>query len=193
MARKNALTLHAPRSHARRRRNLFGCGSAALGYVRGSRGDMISQSDRRPPIIASRRFSPWLALGAVAGLALFFYAFDPRSHAFYLPCPLNRLTGLECPACGSQRAVHQLLHGNFEAAVRLNALFVTLLPVMIWYGARALLRVTSGRDLPMICNGRAWLWLLAALVVTFGVYRNLRSRLDGPDTTIVRASRAPPS
>ncbi|MBI2838213.1 MAG: DUF2752 domain-containing protein [Acidobacteria bacterium] len=153
---------------------------------------MISQTGRQSPIIASRRFSPWLALGALSGTALFFYAFDPRNHDFFLPCLLNRLTGLECPACGSQRAVHQLLHGNFEAAVRLNALFVTLLPVMIWYGARMLLRVTSGRELPMVCNGRAWLWLLAALVVTFGVYRNLGPRIDGTDATIVRASRAPP-
>lgn len=153
---------------------------------------MISQVGQRPPIIASRRFFPWLVLGAVAAVALCFYYLDPSSHAFYLPCPLQTLTGLECPGCGSQRALHQLLHGNFHAAVRLNPLFVTLLPLLIWYGARTLLRKSSGLELPIVCSGRAWVWVLVIVIVTFGIYRNVHARFDGNDEASVRSSRAPP-
>lgn len=34
---------------------------------------------------------------------------DNPSEAF-LKCPLHALTGLQCPLCGSQRAIHHLLH-----------------------------------------------------------------------------------
>ena len=40
------------------------------------------------------------------------------------------LTGLKCPGCGSQRAVHALLHADFAAAWGYNALLVVSVPVV---------------------------------------------------------------
>ena len=56
-----------------------------------------------------------LALFALASLLLLFL-FDPSTHAFYPPCPLHALTGLDCPTCGGLRAAHLLLHGHLRAA-----------------------------------------------------------------------------
>ena len=63
----------------------------------------------------------------VAVLFLFFI-FDPESHPFFPQCPFLVATGLECPGCGSQRAIHQLLHLNIMGALKQNAFMVVALP-----------------------------------------------------------------
>lgn len=50
-------------------------------------------------------------------------------------CVLRQTTGVSCPGCGTQRAVHALLHGDIAAAWGFNALFVVLIPVvafLVW-------------------------------------------------------------
>ena len=54
-----------------------------------------------------------------AGILLLFF-FDPATAGFYPPCLFKTLLGVPCPGCGSLRAAHQLLHGNFQEAWALN-------------------------------------------------------------------------
>ncbi|MDE5732371.1 MAG: DUF2752 domain-containing protein [Bacteroidales bacterium] len=42
------------------------------------------------------------------------------------------LTGLKCPGCGSQRALHQLLHLNIAEAIEYNALMVFSIPILLF-------------------------------------------------------------
>lgn len=69
------------------------------------------------------------------GLAVLYYAVDPR-HCAWLPhCPFRMLTGWECPACGGQRALHSLLHGRLDEALRFNPFLVIAVPylaVAVW-------------------------------------------------------------
>lgn len=53
---------------------------------------------------------------------------DPARFAFP-QCPMKFITNLQCPGCGSQRAMHQLLQGNIFNAFQLNLLF---LPALIY-------------------------------------------------------------
>ena len=46
-------------------------------------------------------------------------------------CMFHELTGWDCQGCGSQRMLHALLHGNIAEAWHHNALFVTLIPILI--------------------------------------------------------------
>ena len=55
-------------------------------------------------------------------------------------CMFHELTGLECPACGNQRALHALLHGNIKSAFSYNPLFVISLPYLF------LLLVSAGNS-----------------------------------------------
>lgn len=50
-----------------------------------------------------------------------------------IPCLFRRLTGLSCPACGTQRALFSLLHGDPLAAWHFNYLlpFITLLLITL--------------------------------------------------------------
>ncbi len=78
-----------------------------------------------------------VAGGAVAaGIGLLF--FDPNgSGSIWPPCPLFALTGIQCPACGSTRMVHALLHGDLATAWHLNAvMLVAGLPLLGWLWLR---------------------------------------------------------
>ncbi|MBQ2372977.1 MAG: DUF2752 domain-containing protein [Bacteroidales bacterium] len=41
------------------------------------------------------------------------------------------LTGYPCAGCGSQRAIHALLHFDFRTAVEHNALVVVFIPLLL--------------------------------------------------------------
>jgi hypothetical protein len=102
------------------------------------------------------------ALGVGAVLALVFF-FNPATTHLLPTCPFHALTGLYCPGCGSTRALHRLMHGDVEAALRFNPLMVATLPVL----GVLLIRRDSATVRPV------WIWLLLAVVIGYGVLRNI--------------------
>ncbi len=49
-----------------------------------------------------------------------YYLVNPEGVWWFPKCKLYQLTGLKCPICGLQRAIHQFLNGNFIAAFQYN-------------------------------------------------------------------------
>lgn len=119
------------------------------------------------------------AVAAAAALALLLR--DPHRPGSWGWCPLHRLTGLACPFCGGLRAVWDLEHGRFEAAVASNVLVVALLPGCVVLGLRWLLACwRAGQPLPApMPAGRRGIGL-AALLVAYAVVRNLPGVPLGP-------------
>ena len=72
---------------------------------------------------------PLLLVGIVV-LAIVYYRVSPTTSAFFPKCAFLLLTGLKCPGCGSQRAVHALLHADLASAFAHNALLVLSLPYL---------------------------------------------------------------
>lgn len=73
-----------------------------------------------------------IAIALVAVILLFvFYTLDPGEQPFFPRCPFLLLTSYECPGCGSQRAIHSLLHFDFKAAFRYNTLMVLAIPYIL--------------------------------------------------------------
>jgi hypothetical protein len=48
------------------------------------------------------------------------YYLNPTQYWFMPKCPFKMITGLSCPGCGIQRAIHALVHGEFAEAIRYN-------------------------------------------------------------------------
>ena len=66
-------------------------------------------------------------------LGLFvYYCFDPLESVLFPKCPFLVFTGYKCPGCGTQRALHCLLHFNFREAVGYNAFMVFSLPLLLF-------------------------------------------------------------
>jgi len=112
------------------------------------------------------------ALLLLVGLALLF-RFNPTQVPLFPKCAFNAWSGWDCPGCGGQRAVHQLLHGHWLAALRCNALLIGLLPIALWYFVSWLLKACRQRPLPMPLKHHLWPWVLCSLVIVFAVVRNL--------------------
>ncbi len=74
-----------------------------------------------------RLFGACIAVLAVAGV---YYFLDPLRVVWTPQCPFRLLTGWDCPACGSQRALHAALHGEFAAALRFNPFLAVSLPYL---------------------------------------------------------------
>ena len=60
-----------------------------------------------------------------------FYFLDPARYLFIPKCPFKLLTGLSCPGCGFQRALHAFLHGHFAEAIGYNWFLIASLPYAI--------------------------------------------------------------
>lgn len=86
--------------------------------------------------------------------------------AFLLKCPIKSATGLNCPGCGSQRAVVALVTGHFRDAFRYNAI-VFIVPIFM-YLANHPPRGIDRSQFRICLIGFA-----AALSTTYTILRNL--------------------
>ena len=86
---------------------------------------------------ASAIFPILLIAAFAAGIIIFYTLIDTSLHIWTLKCPLHLLTGLDCPVCGLQRAIHALLHGDIELSLKYNAFFVISLPYLIALSCRS--------------------------------------------------------
>ncbi|MDX1511078.1 MAG: DUF2752 domain-containing protein [Nitriliruptorales bacterium] len=113
------------------------------------------------------------AAAAAGGSALAWVAnVSPHEAGHYPSCAFLALTGLQCPGCGTLRAMHELGHGDLLAALDLNALTTVLLLLagvawLTWVRTR--LGMRSGPS-PWLMN--AFTATAIALPI-FGVLRNL--------------------
>lgn len=101
------------------------------------------------------------------------YAFLLLYTPFSIPCPFHALTGLYCPGCGVSRMALALLRFDLAAAFRANVALCLLLPALallfLWRGIHYLR--TGEWETPRWQS--ALLWAMIALLLLFGVLRNL--------------------
>ena len=76
----------------------------------------------------SRKSKYIVGITGVLTICFIFYFLDPLECPLFPKCPFLVLTGLECPGCGTQRALHSLLHLHIIDALRYNALLIFSLP-----------------------------------------------------------------
>jgi len=112
-----------------------------------------------------------LGLVAVVALIIAYYMLGPES-GVYPRCLFRQLTGLECPGCGSQRAIHALLHGQVAEAWSYNALLLVEIPFIAVLVAAQALRHRYPR-LHSMLNSRTIILTLLASVIGWTIIRNL--------------------
>ena len=118
----------------------------------------------------------WISgLAGGGALALVLFCFDPARVPIYPLCTFHRLTGLDCPGCGSLRALHALLHGQVWTALQFNALTVLSVPVLAWLAFR-IIRHKADKG-PALNVRPLWLWLYLAAWIGFGILRDLPAPL----------------
>jgi hypothetical protein len=119
---------------------------------------------RRASVIAI-----WALL--IAG-SVYLYVFEPGRTGFFPVCLFRLFTGLNCPGCGSTRAMHQILHGHFVAAFMLNPLFLLALPFLLFALIRYSVIVMRGGIPRPNAMPASVLYALFVIIVSFWIFRN---------------------
>ena len=97
----------------------------------------------------------------------------PAQYQFYPQCPIHQYLHLDCPGCGTTRALAALLRGHLLEALRLNALTTLLLPVAAFYATRSYLRLLRGAPIHLPQPTTRTLQLACAVTLVFTILRNL--------------------
>lgn len=109
-------------------------------------------------------------------LGFIYYRFNPLDSVFFPKCPFRQATGLECAGCGSQRAIHHLLHLNILGAFNENPLLVLSLPYIF---VALILDLPKNKQNPTLLKWRnrllgmkaIYFWLI--IVIVFWIGRNI--------------------
>lgn len=115
-----------------------------------------------------------LGIAGLVGMFLLFYTFDPSKSFYFLPCQFHYVTGLYCPGCGSQRALHQLAHGHFIEALRYNPLMIITLPIILYGMGLQIWNYLFGTEIrfPLFYN-KIFIFGFFGLGVVYWVLRNI--------------------
>lgn len=96
-----------------------------------------------------------------------YFLFNPSTSIFFPKCPFYIMTGLFCPGCGSQRAIHDMMHLNIFEAINHNALmfFTFTFGIGLYlYSKKKFSDLIYHPKSPLIIFG---------IIFLFGVLRNL--------------------
>lgn len=111
-------------------------------------------------------------VGGVAA-AVIYGLLDPARHAIFPKCPFLMLTGgLRCPGCGSQRALHALLHLEFKEAFLYNPMVVISIPFLLLLALAAITKDTRPKLYERVNSGLLTKILLVIILVWW-VFRNI--------------------
>ncbi|MDR2910886.1 MAG: DUF2752 domain-containing protein [Bacteroidales bacterium] len=106
-------------------------------------------------------------------LAVLFFVLDPSEYVIFPRCPFNILTGYYCPGCGSQRAIHSLLHLNFTGVAGNNFLLIPAVALIIYSYTYSFINRFFGLKLPNIFYMKNMPWVIFFVIGIFGILRNL--------------------
>ncbi|RZL05707.1 MAG: DUF2752 domain-containing protein [Pedobacter sp.] len=108
------------------------------------------------------------------GLLIIFATYDPSKYSFFPKCPFHSIFGIDCPGCGSQRAIHALLTGNIALAINYNLLMVLCIPLLFVHLVFKLMSFWLKRDMSFdLLYYPATPKVFLIVVVVFWIARNI--------------------
>ena len=111
----------------------------------------------------------WSLIIAGAAYLLFF---EPGKSGFFPGCPFRLLTGFTCPGCGTTRALHQILHGDFYTAFTLNPLLLLAIPFLLFALLRYSAIVMRGGVPRPNALPAPYIYAIFFVILSFWIFRN---------------------
>ncbi|MBR5639700.1 MAG: DUF2752 domain-containing protein [Muribaculaceae bacterium] len=104
--------------------------------------------------------------------AFFYFSINPATTKYMPRCVFLTLTGYKCAGCGSQRALHSLLHGNVLDALRYNTFFVLAIPLIVIYLLNDYTKLIPSKVDEVITHHYTII-AIGIIVVLWWVFRNI--------------------
>jgi len=105
-------------------------------------------------------------------LSLYFFI-NPTSTALFPKCPFYVITGFLCPGCGSQRAIHHIMHGDIFLGLRQNYLFLILFFVLSYELFISLKTLLGQNTRNNLLHNKKITNTILVLVIVFWILRNI--------------------
>ena len=112
------------------------------------------------------------SIAVAIGLLWLYFAIDPSTSHLMPKCFVRLLTGYDCPACGSQRALHALLHGEFLRALMFNPFALYSIPYLLLVAYTTFSPDRFALRLRPIVQGRIAVMTYVVLFFLWWVVRN---------------------
>ena len=114
-----------------------------------------------------------ILLLTIVSVAVLFFVLDPEKNTLFPKCMFHSLTGVYCPGCGSQRALHSLLHLDFAGVINYNFLFLPAALVILYHYTHPLFNRIFKWNLPNVFYKKRTPWIILSVVILFWIARNL--------------------
>ncbi|PZX60049.1 DUF2752 domain-containing protein [Hydrotalea sandarakina] len=116
-----------------------------------------------------------IAIIFIVMMAMVYRIFNPIHSVFFPKCPFLLLTGLKCPGCGSQRAIHYLLNFDILKAINENVLLVLSIPYLLAGIVFESLLLPSDKMLKWRKRlfGQRAIIVIIVIVMVFWIFRNI--------------------
>ena len=118
---------------------------------------------------------PAIIVVAVVAVVLVYRCVNPvgTTAGEYMPkCFMKGLTGHDCTSCGTQRALHAILNGEFKRAILFNPFIFLALPYLLTLLYTALSRDRFARRIKPFVRHRIAICTFLALYVAWWIIRN---------------------
>lgn len=117
----------------------------------------------------------YLGIGVVMlALLPLYFLYDPNVPGTFPGCPFLHFTGLYCTGCGSQRALHALLHLDLLNVFRSNMLFLPALLIMGYHIITKVLGRLTNTNYHSFVYHTKTPRVIFIVVVVFTVLRNIQ-------------------
>lgn len=101
------------------------------------------------------------------------YMSEPEGSPWLPKCIFKMATGLDCPACGTQRAIRCLMHGDIGQAWGYNAFLFVSLPYVASVMFATFARCKTADKVKRFTMSRTAVNIYLCLVIAWWIARNL--------------------
>lgn len=101
----------------------------------------------------------------ISAVIIYLIVFDPTE----VPAPrcmFKLITSLECPGCGTQRAIHALFHGHIAQAWNFNPALFFAVPLIALY-------IKSPQKINRTIHSARFIYCLVGIIILYWIIRNL--------------------
>lgn len=113
-----------------------------------------------------------IGIGIFILLSLYYFT-NPSGVNYFPKCPFYVVTGFYCPGCGSQRALHQLLHFKIIETLNYNALYILGLGTIIYNISINTLNAYWDKNYYNILYHPKTPIIIGIIIVLFWILRNI--------------------
>ncbi|MHA7110082.1 DUF2752 domain-containing protein [Sunxiuqinia elliptica] len=118
----------------------------------------------------------WIVISLLLGfIVLNYWSYNPETTNHFPSCPFKLITGYKCAGCGSQRAIHHLLHLNIGRSFKSNPLLIISLPYILMGIYLDLKKNPSPKILQFRKSlyGTTAIFLILTIIIGFWIIRNI--------------------